>query len=253
MYLCFIDESSTPPNPGQRGRPPFFVIAGVIIHEAQWHGIAADLKSLKARPEFNVVGEVKWRYFGPTNADAGNSVRHLDQNGRDAFRRAFYGILTRRRAVKIICNVTNVEAAYRQRYVENQEDLYLYTYKGLSERYQYFLQDMTRTVGAEQLGLVVADHRSKAQDDKLRERHHQLVEQNAPVFSTYSNYIETLFLTPSHNSVGIQFADMVAGAVGRRFNSGDSTYFDLVEPAFRKSANGRVEGYGLVRFPTAQR
>lgn len=251
MYLCFIDESNTPPKPGQR-RAPYFIIAGVIMHEAQWHGIADDLRALKARPEFNVRGEIKWRYFGPTNEDDANPVRHLDQAERDAFRQAFYGLLTKRKAVKLLANVTDVQAAYGLPYVQNAEDLYLYTYKGLSERFQYFLQDMTRTVGAGQLGLVVADHRSKAQDDKLRKRHHELIEQNAPVFSTYSNYVETLFLTPSHNSVGIQFADMVAGAVGRRFNADDGHYFGQIEPSFRKSPAGRIEGYGLVRFPTAR-
>ena len=55
MYLCFIDESQTPPNPGQQNRPPYFIIAGVVIHEAQRHGISDDLKASKARPEFNVA------------------------------------------------------------------------------------------------------------------------------------------------------------------------------------------------------
>jgi hypothetical protein len=252
MYLCFIDESNTPPKPGQR-KAPYFIIAGVIIHEAQWQSIAEDLKALKLRPEFNVRGEIKWRYFGPTNDDRANPVLHLNQEQRDAFRQAFYALLTRRKAVKLIANVTDVQAAYALPYVQNAEDLYLYTYKGLSERFQYFLQDMSRTVGAEQLGLVVADHRSKAQDDKLRKRHHELIEQNVPVFSTYGNYVETLFLAPSHNSVGIQFADMVAGAIGRRFNADDRHYFDQIESSFRKSPSGRVEGYGLVRFPTVRR
>ncbi|MBV9882200.1 MAG: DUF3800 domain-containing protein [Sphingomonadaceae bacterium] len=250
MYLCFIDESQTPPKPGQQGRPPYFVIAGVIIHEAQWHDISSELKALKAKPEFNVRGEIKWRYLGPTNADPENPFLHLDQDARNRFREGLYAILTRRKAVKIICGVTSVAAAYALPYVNEAEDLYLYTYKGVSERFQYFLQDMERTVGSRQLGIMVADHRGKAQDERLRSRHHALVDQNAPVFSTYANYIETLFLTPSHHSVGIQFADMVAGAIGRKFNSEDATYFDKIEPSFRRSAGGNVAGFGIVKFPT---
>ena len=115
------------------------------------------------------------------------------------------------------------------------------------------MQDISRTVGADQLGLMVADHRSKAQDEKLRERHHELIDHNAPMFSNYANYVETLFLTPSHNSVGIQFADMVAGAIGRRFNAEDALYFDQLEPSFRKSPQGRVDGFGIVRFPTGRK
>jgi len=250
MYLCFIDESGLPPKPQQVGkRPPYFVIAGVIIHEAQWHDIAEELRALKARPEFRVRGEIKWRYFGPANTDEANSVAHLDQEARDAFRGAFYGIITKRKAVKIIACVACVEAAYEQPYVTTQEDLYQLTYKPVSERFQYFLQDMERTVGSAQLGIMIADHRGKAQDEGLRHRHHRFVEGNAPVFSAYKNYIETIFLTPSHNSVGIQLADMVAGAIGRRYNARDSQYYDVIEPSFRRNG-GRVEGYGLVKFPT---
>jgi hypothetical protein len=67
--------------------------------------------------------------------------------------------------------------------------------------------------------------------------------------ANYENYVETVFMTPSHLSVGSQFADMVAGAVGRAFNSGDTTYFDVVKPTFRRSALGVLDGYGLVKFP----
>lgn len=250
MYLCFIDESGSPPKPGQKGRPPFFVIAGIIIHEAQWHDIASELKALKARPEYKVRGEIKWRFFGPENEAPDNSVAHLDQAKRDSFREALYAIVTKRKAVKVICTVANVEAAYKTAYVKSEEDLYSYTYKGVSERFQYFLQDMERTVGSRQVGIMVADHRGKAQDDGLRSRHHRMIDENAPVFSNYHNYIETIFLTPSHHSVGIQFADMVAGAIGRKFNSNDGHYFDRIEPSFRRSASGKVDGFGIVRFPS---
>lgn len=244
-----MDETQTPPKPEAKSKVPYFILAGVIIHEAQWHGIASEFKALKARPDFNVRGEVKWRYFGPTNTDKENSVLHLDVNARHAFRDAMYAILVRRKAVKIVCCVTDTKAAYDLPYVKDQEDLYHYTYKAVSERFQYFLQDMERTVGERQLGLMVADHRGKPQDEGLRLRHHALVDENTPVFSTYSNYIETLFLTPSHHSVGIQFADMVAGAIGRHFNSRDSRYFIPLDSAFRRSPAGKVEGFGIVHFP----
>lgn len=249
MYLCFVDESQSPPNPGQANRPPYFVISGIIINEAQWHGIASEFKALKAKPEYNVRGEIKWRYFGPTNQDPHNSVAHLDQQHRNSFREEFYDILTKRKAVRIISCVSSVAAAYETTYVNNQEDLYHYTYKCVSERFQYFLQDIERTAGSSQLGLMVADHRGKQQDEALQRRHHALIDQNAPIFSKYPNYIETLFLTPSHNSVGIQFADMVAGAVGRKYNSNDERYYAKIEPSFRKSPTGAVDGWGIIKFP----
>jgi hypothetical protein len=49
--------------------------------------------------------------------------------------------------------------------------------------------------------------------------------------------------------VGIQLADMVAGAVFRNFNALDSRFYAQIEGAFRSSAQGAVDGFGLVRFP----
>jgi hypothetical protein len=249
MYLCFIDESGHPPKPSATNPRPHFVIAGVIVHEAQWHGIADELRKLKDRPEFKIMGEVKWRFFGPDNADPENPVRHLSREARDQFRRQMYEILTRRKSVKLVACVANAAAAYKQSYVKNAEDLYHYTYKPVSERFQYFLQDISRAVGDQQLGLVVCDHRGKKQDDLLRDRHHKLIDDEQMFSSAYPNYVETIFMTPSHLSVGIQFADMVAGAVGRFYNSGEEQYFEMVRGAFRSSPTGKIDGYGVVKFP----
>ncbi len=229
------------------------MIAGVIIHEAQWHGIASELDKLRFKPEFSVYGEIKWRFFGPENSDPKNPVQHLDQAARDAFRTQFFEIITRRKSVKIVACVAQIEAAYSHTYVHDEEDLYHYTYKPVSERFQYFLQDMSRSIGQQQLGIVVCDHRGKKQDDLLRRHHHKMVEGSGDYISSYDNYIETIFMTPSHRSVGIQFADMVAGAIGRAVNSKDETYFKQIQPSFRASSSGKIDGYGLVKFPSGWR
>lgn len=250
MYLCFIDESNTPPKPTARNPKPYFIIAGVIIHEAQWQSIATEIKNLKHHSDYRVNGkEIKWRYFGAGNDDPDNSVRHLSQQQRDSFRSEMYRILTRRNSVKIVSCVASVAACYEQSYINNQDELYEYTYKTVSERFQYFLQDMSRAVGATQLGIVVADHQGKHQDERLRNRHHRLLETNSHFISNYQNFIETIFLTPSHLSVGIQFADMVAGAIGRKFNAGEDRFYLEIADSFRKSTRGQIDGYGLVKLP----
>jgi hypothetical protein len=167
MYLCFMDESGSPPKPSSKHPRPYFIIAAVIMHEAQWHGIADELKKLKAKPEFNINGEIKWRYFGRDNEDADNTVAHLDQAQRDAFRRQFFDILVKRKSVRTLACVASVKGAYAQSYVKTEEDLYAYTYKCVTERFQYYLQDISRQVGDKQLGLIVADHRGNRPRNKL--------------------------------------------------------------------------------------
>lgn len=247
MHLCFIDESGSPPKPGKVGNRPYFVIAGLIMHEAQWHGVADEVRKLKAR--FKVDGEIKWRYFGPDNTDPDNSVKHLSASDKDAFREALFDILTKRKSVKIIACLADCAAAYETGYVADEEDLYHYAYKPVSERFQYFLQDVSRIVGDKQFGIIVADHRGKKQDEGFRRHHHRLVDNNDRFVSSYENYVETLFLTPSHHSVGIQLADMVAGSIGRAMNTGETRFARLIKPALRTSPKGKIWGFGLVRFP----
>jgi len=247
MYICFIDESGTPPKPTQARPARYWVLAAVIVHEAQWRNISSELNSLKKR--FRIAGEVKWRYFGPQNSDAENSVAHLDQDARNSFRRQMYEILTKRNSIKIMYSVCSVAAAYEKPWVNTQDDLYFETYKPLSERFQYFLQDISREIGAVQLGIVVADHQGRKQDDSLRHEHHRMVREDIMFTSDFKNYVETIFLTPSHQSVGIQFADMVAGAINRRYMSEDRTFYDMIQGSLRRSVDGRLIGFGEIRVP----
>jgi len=248
MYLCFIDESGTPPK--DTSSIEYFVIVGLIIPEAQWRDMAEEFQDLKDDNRFKVRGEIKWRYFGPANDDPKNTVKHLDQEQRDQFRTELYRIVTRRRSVKVVACVASVEACYETGYIKNADQLYEYTYKPVTERFQYFLQDISRSTGSTASGMVIADHRDKKQDHRLKSHHRKLLFSKSDVMSTYENLIEGLFLTESHGSVGIQFADMIAGAIGRSYNYDDNKFYDQIESAFRKSPQGKIAGYGLVKMPT---
>ena len=98
MYICFVDESGTPPKPTQMRPAAYWVLAAVIVHEAQWRNISAEFSALKSR--FRINGEIKWRYFGPHNNDNENSLNHLDTDARNSFRQQMYRILTKRNSIK---------------------------------------------------------------------------------------------------------------------------------------------------------
>lgn len=169
MYFLFLDESGTPPNP-EKAASKYLVIGGVIIPEGAWHGVAKDF----AKATANVDGELKWKYFGTGNKN--NSLSHLNKEEKEQVRNDVFRTLTSRKAVKLICCVTSVEAAYQRPTIVNQDDVYHLTYKGVTERFQYFLQDATRVTGQPQYGIVVSDHRMSNDDAKLRKRHHELID-----------------------------------------------------------------------------
>jgi len=249
MLLCFIDESGSPPKPTKAEYRRYFVIAALIMHESQWHGVAEEIRQLKNKKEFGVKGEIKWRYFGSDNNDKDNSVAHLSQEQRDKFRESLFEIITKRKSIRVIACAADALAAYKTAYVNNEDDLYHYTYKPVSERFQYHLQDLSRSVGDKQLGIVIADHRGKKQDELFRKEHHKLVDSTSTFTSMYENYVETIFLTPSHLSIGIQLADMVAGAIGRALNAKEIRFAKMIKPSFRHRPNGKIDGFGFVRFP----
>ena len=242
MHLFFIDESGTPPKPNARKPRPYFVLSGLVMHEDQWHGVASEVRELTARPGYNITGEIKWRFFGQHNNDPENSVAHLDEGKRKKFRELLFEIITKRKSIRLISTCVSVPAAYETPYVNSQTDLYHFAYKTLTERFQYHLQDLSRLVGSKQLGMVIADHRGRQQDEALRREHVRFVGQDSLFVSKYENFIEGLLLTPSHHSVGIQLADMVAGAVGRAFTTThygnpDRHFMDLLPPFIQSIAN----------------
>lgn len=246
MHLCFVDESGTPARPDSAS-PEYFVIAALVVPEDMWHTVREKLVGLKREKAYH--GEVKWRFFAPNNTDNDNPMRDWDQARRNEFRDRVFRIVTLHRSIKLLACVCRCATAYNLPSVNGQEDIYFSTYKPITERFQYHLQDLSREVGSKISGLIVADHRGRADDNRLRLQHERLVRKDGVYTSTYTHFVEGLFFTPSHMSVGVQLADMVAGATWRKFERGDESYFNKIAGSFRKSADGNINGYGLVKFP----
>src|SRR6266478_2293095 len=155
MHILFVDESGTPPKLFQPA-PRYFVVGGVIIPETVWHRMRDALLGMKIREK--IRGELKWRYFSPANKDPRNPMRALDQAARNKIRDLLFEILLKESAVKCIAAVCSVAAAYKMPSVGEPEDIYKLTYKTISERFQYYLQDISQETNRQEYGIVVSDH-----------------------------------------------------------------------------------------------
>ena len=246
MQLLFVDESGTPPKPGGK-KDEYFVIAGLAIPEDRWISMRGKLVGLKRSYAYR--GEVKWRYFAPSNNQPENPMRDWLPERRNEFRLKVFEIITSTKSCKIVACISESRAAFKLGNVNDQDDLYFKTYKPVTERFQYLLQDITRTAGTNTLGLIVADHRGRGDDDKMRMQHERLIRESRKYTSDYKNFVESLFFVPSHLSIGVQLVDMVAGAIWRAQAHNDRTWFDLLRPSFRTAPNGKIDGYGISRFP----
>jgi uncharacterized protein DUF3800 len=247
VHILFIDESGTAPGPTSV-KHKYFVIGGIIVPEGKWSKLRDLLVGLKIRRK--IRGEIKWRYFAPGNTQAENPIRDRSQNERDEIRTEIYEkIVCADRSVKTIACVTCVAAAYERPSITEREDIYQYTYKPISERFQYHLQDLTREVGRPEYGLIVSDHRGHEDDKRFRSHHEELLHAGGDFTSKYHNLVESLFFVPSDLSIGIQLADMVAGAIWRKFEVRSDRWYRMLEPSLRCSKQGEVDGYGIIRFP----
>lgn len=245
MHLFFLDESGTI-VPQRKNHSKYFVIGGVVIPEIHWHEIYKKLRDIKK--QYEITSEIKWRYFSPNNQDDENGMKHLSFEQKNEVRDTLYDIITSYKSIKIMSTITNIDEAYKLPYINSQDDLYWYSYKQVVERFQYYLQDISRESGADFNGLVIIDNRLSCDDDRLRNLHHKLMIVDKDNYSRFNNLIEGLFIAPSHLSVGVQFADIIAGAIFRKYEKDDSRYFDRIKKSIR-NRNGNIMGFGIVNFP----
>lgn len=248
MHLFFIDDSGSLPN-GASLVHNHFVLGGLVIPEEQWHNLEKDFSRLCKK--FQVKGEVKWRFFGQKigRTDKRNSLSHLTIQERDELRSCLLAAVTKYNSVKIIASVTRLKNL-RLVPCAHVEDVYSQAYKPLTERFQCYLQDLSRTSGSKFNGIIICDHRNPNQDRLLSNFHNDLLKLGQNWKSKYDNLIEHLFLSSSHYSIGLQYADLVAGAIFRYFEHGDDRWYNILAKSFRTDPrNGQIEGYGLVKIP----
>lgn len=239
MHLCFIDESGTPPSK-PNPKHPYFTLGGVIVNDADWQGIANKVRGFRTRHK--LFGELKWRFFSPHNSSAENPMLGKSGEERKALSLEFAHLIADTSATIIAC-VTDIGAAFQYATVSDQQELYHFAYKPLTERFQYFLQDN------KSLGIIIADHRGRDSDRLFRAHHDALLAKKGKTMSLYGNFIEGLFLQDSCHSVGIQLADFVAGAIHRAYSTKDTEIAGILKPRIRKKLDGTVLGHGVVHHP----
>lgn len=225
MHLLCIDDSGTI-CPAHKITQDYFVLAGPIIPEEEWH----NLKDIffKICETFNVQGEIKWRFFGqrPGREDKKNTLSHLNTCERDKLREELLEALIAIKSIKIITVTLHQPTIYKSVQITMPEQAHAYVYKSLVSLFQMYLQGLSVTAGSKNYGLIISDHRNPMQDTALRNLHMEILKSDTPV--PYPNLIEGLFFSPSHHSIGIQFADLIAGAVFRHYQHGDSKYYNLL-------------------------
>ncbi|EPI56390.1 DUF3800 domain-containing protein [Gardnerella vaginalis] len=252
MQILFLDESGTAPKCNAVEQNPYFVLGGLVIPESQWKSLQSNLHGLKKK--YGIEGEVKWRYF--INHPLSNKttpLSNLSVNELNELREDLFKLISENENFKIIAAVVNTKDYYDKYKAGNAENMYHTAFEKICERFQYYLQDLSKNAGTKVYGMIVIDARNSKQNKQLDDFHFDLLNNHDSYRADYNNLIEGLFIAASHHSVGVQFADLVAGAVYRKCSKGDSTFYNMIRNNVRRNSQGKAEGFGVVAVPSGSR
>lgn len=132
----------------------------------------------------------------------------------------------------------------RKGYINNAQDIYNVAIRFALQRLQNHL-DERHGAGVNCPTLVIADSRRGA-DNRLRRFVDGLIRDGDLWVDMRRSIIEGVMFQVSNYSVGIQIADMIAGATFQMEVRDDDKWFRLWEPLLRHSPGGRLSGWGYV-------
>jgi hypothetical protein len=243
MYNLFIDESGDHNLIQIDDQYPVFVLTGIVIKEDYHNSIVTE-----------EMKKFKKEHFDNENIILHTADLTRNKNGFEklkdmSFRIGFYEKLNALIAgidFKIIAAVIK-KKEYKLRYGTRAIDPYLFCLEVLIERFIYELRETNEK------GILIAEARNSLLDNQL-----DIAYLNIKVSGTkfirskeIKENIDGLFIKKKEvNLAGLQIADLAATPIGRYvIGKKVKKDFEIVESKFRKNADGRYKGYGLVIFP----
>lgn len=240
-FIVYVDESGDHGLESVNPTYPVFVLAFCVF-----------LKETYVSEVVPAIQRLKFKYWGHDAVVLhGNEIRK--QKGEFAF-------LTRReRREKLLedlndlvrgCEfilIASVIDKYRlnARYADpaNPYDIAM---RFCMERLQMHLQ---RRQQVRSTTHVVVERRGEKEDRDLELAFRRTCEANRYVGRMPN--LEIRFANKHHNSAGLQLADLVAHPIGRHCINPDqpNRAYEIIEGKFRRSPDGRAEGWGLKTFP----
>ena len=243
MKVLFLDESGDHNLSVIDPQYPMFVLGGVIMEVDYAKGPLTD-----------ALNDFKRRMLGRTDivlhtADIVRNRNGFERMKDPGYRAEFLEGLNEvmRRAEYRVVACTIHKTAHLSRYGLAAVDPYMLSLDILVERFSLDVGNVTRG------GIIVAEKRGPVLDPGL-----ELAWLNLKINGTryvqahdIDNRIGGLLLrAKSDNIAGLQLADLVVSPVGRKvLGKPVKEDWRIVESKFRRSRDGRVDGFGLIQLP----
>lgn len=244
MYIVYIDESGQPGGWDNEKKclnkdsSKFFTLGGFMINGDSILEIETKLKDIKIKYGINSSTELKW---SSSYSKLGLTFEQYKSMKSDVIK-----MLSGYKS-SVIGIVMDKESCYKNKDIRNHNDLYAFALNLLMER---VCMEITDRHGRDCMipALMFTDSRKNDNNNKL-DKELQVAYLRARSMGTYyiqfPNFCEGLVFLDSEYSAGIQCADFCAGAIHKKFEANDNTFFDLLLPAIRCNKSKNVYGYGL--------
>lgn len=239
--IVYVDESGDHSLASINPQNPVFVLTFCIFEKQSYR--TAMVPAVQA---------LKFRYWGHDGVVLhGHEIRKsrgdfsilLNANVRAEFMADMSNLLSG-------APVTLIAAAIdKQRHVARYStpaNPYTIALKFCMERLQRFLLEIGE---AGDKTFVMVERRGAKEDTDLELEFRRIAAGHNQVGDLPN--LDVRFMDKKHNSAGLQVADLLAHPIARHVidPSQHNRAYAVVEPKFRRSALGRIEGYGLKVFP----
>jgi hypothetical protein len=234
MHLLYLDDSGSAPNRNEK----HFVLAGLSIFERQIYFIANQLDQLAASIWPEAPDRVE---FHASEIFSGRIMpwkEMTNKNDRiEVIKKVLRIAAQAHESVRLFACVVQKDAFPGQDPVE-------IAFENLCNRFDLLLKRLYVTQNDQQRGLIILD---KTTSETSLQRLATEFRSVGTRWGVMRNLSEVPLFVDSKATRLVQLADHVAYSVFRRYESGDTSYLDLILPKF-DAENGKI--HGLVHLPT---
>jgi hypothetical protein len=226
MYLLYLDDAGSADSPGEKN----FVLAGIALFERQAYWLQNSLEKFVATLGHPAPETLE--IHGSVIQSGKNWWRKMPRKDRRTV--IADGLRTAQRFTPLQRKLFGVVVDKEER---SPEDPVEYAFEQICSRFDLFLRRLYHQ-GNPQRGLIVLDKstretRLQSLASEFRTIGHR--------WGTMPNLVDVPFFVDSTATRGIQYADLVAYALWRKYERGDNEFFDVISDWF-DSEGGVVHG-----------
>lgn len=227
MHLRYLDDSGSVPNKEER----YFVLGGLSVFEAQADWFTRELDKLAESIDPASPASIEFR--------ASETFSRRSPPWNKMSREEAQGVI--KAVLQIIAGsyetARTFACAVEKSSIQEGIDPVELAFEDLCSRFDLYLSRL-RGQGDRQHGLLILD--KSTHETSLQRLTHEF-RRLGTQWGAIRNLADIPFFVDSIASRLIQCADNIAYAVFRRYNAGDTQYFDIIAPKF-DAADGVLHG-----------